>query len=226
MRELREMRKTPPIPIPAIGAIPASRLETADGHDRAEPCPIKCFQTAYVGGKETLMSKGAGKVERAIEAAFAADPDNAFTTDELCQLVYSGINSIEKKHRVAVVRSAKSLSKRASRFSWLVGEGLGGRLVFFDCYNVMSYAMARLKVEGLYEPGDTRYAWKKTEADMRAQLAEGGRKHRLIVKGGAWRRHVEGWIAERDGDHETVARLEAESARILQALGMSIRKGK
>jgi hypothetical protein len=78
---------------------------------------------------ETLMSKGPGRIERAIEAAFAADPDNAFTTEELCERAYfPAVNLIEKKHRVAVVRAGKRLAERMERFSWFISERLGNEL--------------------------------------------------------------------------------------------------
>ena len=36
------------------------------------------------------MSRGAGRVERAIMAAVRAEPDNAFTVADLCDRVYPG----------------------------------------------------------------------------------------------------------------------------------------
>jgi len=42
---------------------------------------------------------------RAIEAAFTADPDAAFSTDELCRAVYQ--REPEKRHRVAVLRALR-----------------------------------------------------------------------------------------------------------------------
>jgi hypothetical protein len=57
------------------------------------------------------MSKGPGRVERIIEAVFAAEPDNAFTIEDLCDRVYPG-EPIEKKHRVSVLRAAKQVAKR------------------------------------------------------------------------------------------------------------------
>jgi hypothetical protein len=61
------------------------------------------------------MSKGPGRIERAIAAALDAEPDGAFTTDDLCDRVYRGVNRIEKKHRVAELRAASNLMKRRCR---------------------------------------------------------------------------------------------------------------
>ena len=44
------------------------------------------------------MSRGPGRIERAIASVFDAEPDNAFTTEELCKRVYCGVNRVKKKH--------------------------------------------------------------------------------------------------------------------------------
>lgn len=101
------------------------------------------------------MSRGLGQVQRAIVAAFEAEPDNAFLLSELCERVYRGVNRIEKKHRIAVARAAKGV-KTISRMK---RETLGGELVFYDPLNLMSYAMARLKsdfLNGGYRNNDPR----------------------------------------------------------------------
>ena len=60
------------------------------------------------------MSRGPGRIERAIASAFAAEPDNAFTIGDLCIRVYPeiarGFALPEKKHRVAVLRAAKKVA--------------------------------------------------------------------------------------------------------------------
>jgi hypothetical protein len=118
------------------------------------------------------MSKGPGRIQKAIRALFAAEPDNAFTTAELCERIY-GVEAgaeIAKKHRVAVMRAAKGIAE----LRHFAGENLGGQLVFYDPLNVMSYAMARLKSDSLncYRSADLRVAdhWIRTEADLRAEL--------------------------------------------------------
>jgi hypothetical protein len=91
------------------------------------------------------MSRGHGKVQRAILAAFAAEPDNAFLLSELCERVYPGLRRIEKKHRNAVARAAKAIPS----IDHMKREVLGSELVFYDPLNVMSYATARLKSDSL-----------------------------------------------------------------------------
>jgi len=87
------------------------------------------------------MSKGPGQVQRAIMAAFESEPDNAFLLSELCERAYPRIRQIQRKHRVAVARAAKTIKTIDS----IQRQTLGRELVFYDPLNVMSYAMARLK---------------------------------------------------------------------------------
>jgi hypothetical protein len=181
------------------------------------------------------MSRGHGKVQRAILAAFAAEPDNAFLLSELCERIYSDRNRIEKKHRNAVARAAKAIPaidhmKRAT---------LGSELVFYDPLNVMSYAMARLKSNSIgpgaaYRNNDYRpvrqkiwhgrdiTSWRQyditSDQIFREMLAPGGDDHKHVVEGGAWWRHTEIRKAQASGDRETVARLQAEMDAGLAAI--------
>jgi len=184
---------------------------------------------------ETLMSKGPGCVQRAIMAAFAAEPNNAFLLSELCQRTYPRIKHIKKKHRVAVARAAKAIKMLAS----MKRETLGCELVFYDPLNVMSYAMARLKSDSLgpgaayrnndYRPvrqkiwrGHDVTSWRRYDISsdriFREMLAPGGDYHRHVVEGGAWWRHTEMHKARARGDRETVARLQAEMDAKLTAI--------
>jgi hypothetical protein len=61
------------------------------------------------------MSRGPGRIERAIEETFTANPSETFTVDELVATAYPGTDEIEKKHRVAVIRAA---DKVAARLWW------------------------------------------------------------------------------------------------------------
>lgn len=179
------------------------------------------------------MSRGPGRIEIAIGAALDAEPDRAFTTDELCQAVYRGINQVHKKHRVAVLRAASRLAGRRHTLRQFTSESLGGTIVFFNCDNVTSYAMARLKADRFsrYHRGDTRipdWNW-KSEADLLAKLSFGGDHHRFVVEGGAWWLHVQSWIAEieaeRTGDSERLQAVLAERRAHDQAILRSLGRG-
>lgn len=156
----------------------------------------------------TFMSKGPGRISRAISAAFETEPDNAFTTTEVCERAYADCKEewVEKKHRIAVVRAAKKIP----RLDYFVSDTLGGQLVFFDPCNLMSYAMARLKADNLYtyRNNDPRRRWRQdTEADLRAILAD-DRHRQLLGEGGAWWQEVELARAKARGDHKRAAQLQ------------------
>jgi hypothetical protein len=183
------------------------------------------------------MSRGPGRIERAIAALLDGEADNAFTTEDLCERVYSGVNRVEKKHRVAVLRAANGLVKRRDNTGCMRSENLGGTRVYFNIDNVMSYAMARLKAEfsNHYRSKDDRwftpaprwfrdgmgfkkgyqYQWpRSSEADLRAKLVEGGQNHENVVPGGVWWKHTQRAIAEmeakRVGDTKRLEEIEAE----------------
>ena len=58
------------------------------------------------------MSCGPGRIERELQRIFFnVRLDNAFTTEELAERLYPGV-TIEKKHRVAIIRAAERLRAR------------------------------------------------------------------------------------------------------------------
>ena len=167
------------------------------------------------------MSRGPGRIERAISDLFEEHPEGAWTTAELCRLIYPTANRVEKKHRVAVLRAMnKIIGKKGDEhrgWGWFYIERRGTSRVLANFENVMSYGLARLKASnGPWHP--------KTEEELLEQLRPGGDKYDLVVPGGAWDRHVRKNIAERDGDQETVEKLAAQQNRELAMLGMSLRR--
>ena len=98
----------------------------------------------------THMSKGLGHVGRAIAAAFDAEPDNAFTTAELCLRVWPDCTDWpERWHRVAVRRAAKRLARHRPDLgvaSMRKDYERGHEAVFYRNERVLSRAMAHLKI--------------------------------------------------------------------------------
>ena len=169
------------------------------------------------------MSRGPGKIERAIRQLMAAEPTGAWTVEDLCERVYAGINRVEKKHRVSVLRALRRAVRDDADWALWTSEGIGGRVVLVNRTNVESYGLARLKTDFLahYRSNDRRTPlhWIHTEDDLRRELAPGGRDHHLIQPGGAWHRHVQMNIAERDGETEKLALLTAEQdAEVVSSL--------
>ena len=61
----------------------------------------------------------------------------------------------------------------------------------------------------------TQYQWpRSSEAELRAELAEGGQNHKHVVPGGVWWKHTQWAIAEmearRVGDTKRLEEIEAE----------------
>ena len=161
------------------------------------------------------MSRGPGRVERAIISALEEAANNALTTQELCERCYD--EPIVKKHRVVVLRALRQIMARRADLATCNMGGLGSQVVAYWRYDVTSYAMARLKADGLnyYRSNDPRLLphQRKTERQLMASLRKGGEYHRYIVKGGMWWNHVQLSIAVRDGDHRTAKLLRAKTAR-------------
>ena len=171
------------------------------------------------------MSRGPGRIERAIYDLFEGHPEGAWTTEDLCRLVYPAADRIEKKHRVAVVRAMKTiLAKTGDQHrDWTCWQAAttGSTLVLFNNANVMSYGLARLKTDNYprYVCTPHSNSWlQKTEDELKAFLEPGGKDHGRVVPGGAWDQHVRMYIAERDGDQETAQKLAAEQERRLAAI--------
>ena len=158
------------------------------------------------------MSRGPGKIEQAIEAAFKAEPDNAFTVQDLCERAYPGINKIERKHRVSVIRAATALADRLEYWTWFKSGCPGNTLIFWNWTDVHSYGMARLKGDNLCCYQARRAVadcWRNDEQQLRDRLAPGGEDNHLINPGGAWFLHTEEMLAEHRGDTKKAAKIKA-----------------
>jgi hypothetical protein len=183
------------------------------------------------------MSKGPGRIERAIRALFDTNPDRAFITDELVEHCYPGAGTrfpIEKKHTVAVLRAAHKVVARDPDWQeWPIslfdpGEGHDSRnvgLCFFNMDSVESYALGRLiACDVMYKsrrPSPMRWRWKEIWdfAELRAMLDKDEQRE-LMAPGGAWHRFVEMHRAERDNDAARAALLQADQeADFARAMG-------
>ena len=135
------------------------------------------------------MSRGPGRIEREIEALFTSHPHRSFSTDELVEAVYRGVNRVEKKHRVAVLRAADNVAKRLGCWekwkcerTWhSTASGCGS--IYVNVTDVHSYAIGRYRTDCVHN--------KDSIAELEARIADGGKDANLIVKGGAWWVHCE-----------------------------------
>ena len=155
------------------------------------------------------MSKGPGRIERTIEELFSAKPDSAFTTDQLVERVYGNKKDGRgrKSRAVSIIRAAKKVCARMGDWTYWRAHRQGATLVFLNRASVMSYAIARTKLD----------PWAGSDEQIRKDFSSRGRKRHLIVKGGTWWRSVQIYLAERDGDLERLNVLRAEAKAEWQA---------
>jgi hypothetical protein len=170
------------------------------------------------------MSRGPGRIERAIRALFDEHPDEAFTTDDLCVTSYPdiqrkgarlvGLNErerrpiggkyfIERKHRVVVVRAAEKIV--AGDPDWRSGwsGSRGNMLTYFNAASIPSVAMNR----ALLGDADMHHDWvlKRTQQTLDGQ-GKWDVEDRANIE-----RHVSQHIAVRDAtDPAEAERLRAE----------------
>jgi hypothetical protein len=94
--------------------------------------------------QKPAMSKGPGRIERAIRELFDANLDLAFVTDELAEHCFPDVRPIERKHQVSVLRAAQKIVAADLNWeAWRI-EGQGRGWVFVNRDSVQSYALGRL----------------------------------------------------------------------------------
>jgi hypothetical protein len=85
------------------------------------------------------MSRGPGRIERVVKATLH-DADRSFSVEELACIAYPDINTVEKKHRVAVFRAISKMAKRGDVLVWQWRTNNEGRHFVCNGANVRSYA--------------------------------------------------------------------------------------
>ena len=88
------------------------------------------------------MSPGPGRIERAIRALFDAHPDEAFTTDELCEHCYPDDWPVERQHRGAALRAAKKVVEVDPDWRLTWSWTLGNTLIFYNQASLSGAVMA------------------------------------------------------------------------------------
>lgn len=162
--------------------------------------------------KDTLMSRGQGRIERAILDLFDKHPEGAWTTEDLCRLIYPTANRAEKKHRVAVLRAVKTIMDKADNqyryWVWSRGGTIGGTRVLFNCANVMSFGLGYLKRHNTRRWDGIDWV-PDSEEELLERLQPGGDDHRNVVPGGIWDQAVKIWTAHRDDDQKIAEKVAA-----------------
>jgi len=166
------------------------------------------------------MSRGPGRLERAIADAFARWPSATFTFEDLGPICYPGLNRVEKKHRVAITRAADRV---ADRMWWSCEPhhpsnsvaGSSAVRVYYNLCDLRSYTLGHVRREYLQSIGrnrEGRLAFPQPRRSFSDLVAEA---EKIIAEGkNCWWRHVALNKARRDGETDTdeYKRLDAEPA--------------
>ena len=174
------------------------------------------------------MSRGPGKVRRAISDLMKSEPDGAWTIEDLCKRVYAGINSVEKKHRVSVLRAVRKAIDGDPDWTLYEGDNTGCTLTLVNEANIMSFALGRMKSDGSDHYRDRRAEREApylvhTEEQLKAQLAPGGKHHDYVQPDSALNDYVRLHIARRDGDTKTVEELDRRMEQRQQQFAAAMR---
>ena len=164
------------------------------------------------------MSRGAGRVEQAIFAAFSV-VGMSYTVVDLFKHAYPDAAQLERKHRVAIKRAAYNSCLKTG-WTTLRRDNRGGGYIYYDPCDVISYASARLKGrEYRYQSQDKwiRRFNPTTDEEISSQLEVGGESYDLVVEGGTWWKHSRMAQAKQDGDDATYSHLKAENDAALAA---------
>ena len=154
------------------------------------------------------MSRGPGRIERVIADIFTANPSMTYAVDDLAAFAYPGLNRVEKKHRVAVVRAADNVMRRL-RWTCQQMELPGHPLLYFNPLDHRSYVVGRMRVS--WNSWNFSHA-EIADASDNPNIDRAGAEHwrREAEPGSAFWTHVEINCAEHAGDHQRASALRAE----------------
>ena len=117
------------------------------------------------------MSKGPGRVQRAILALIEAEPHGAWTTADLCRLIYADDRPLTKARRVAVLRDLHKLPGTWEGRRMLSAQS--GEYCLFDPCDNESYAH-KVYLEDRWRKRSQSYEhWRQAQAGNRVKTAFG-----------------------------------------------------
>jgi hypothetical protein len=151
------------------------------------------------------MSRGPGRIERALRALFDANPDKAFTTDDLCLACYPDIACqrfaralIKHKHRVAVGRAAANVLTGDPNWRSRYSLSHGRMWVYLNAASVTCTAMTvwagrRTRTEWVEERArQTLEASIPFEQQIKANVERRVREH-IVLRDATPPRHASNW---------------------------------
>jgi hypothetical protein len=135
------------------------------------------------------MSRGYGRIERAIRGIFRPYVEQVFSSDDLVRLVFPDAPEVTKALRASVMRAAHKIAaeRRWSTLRRTHGNGIDAgkyNFIFFNRRKVMSYARALHR--------SNRSGWYGVWDDWNDQdWAPDGRYHHLVAENGKMWEEVE-----------------------------------
>jgi hypothetical protein len=169
-----------------------------------------------------IMSRGAGRIERALRTLLAAEPTNAFSLADLATHIFPDVRVVQKKHRVSLRRAALKII--ASDPDWRFEQTHAREVMLVNAACLESRALAQLNHAPRGSRRFVRHFLPERQAlveDRRQSLAPGEVNHHLLAPGSDLQLQVAEHIARRDGD---AARADA-IARERQALEARLASG-
>jgi hypothetical protein len=91
------------------------------------------------------MSRGPGRIERAIGELLAANPDASFTIIEVAKHCYPDAAPIEKRHTVSVLRASRNVVRRDPDWAMRWSSNHGCPYHFVNHASLKSLCISRLR---------------------------------------------------------------------------------
>jgi hypothetical protein len=140
------------------------------------------------------MSHGPGRIERAVEQTLRG-ADRSFTVEELATFAYPTIAVVEKKHRVAILRTFNSVEKKLPLWFFRTVKP-PWRLIVTNRNSVRSYVHGYLRV----------YWWDAERSlDLIEKILNDPEVQSVMQPGGVWWTDVE--INKAEAEHRDIMRL-------------------
>jgi hypothetical protein len=147
------------------------------------------------------MSRGPGRIERAIAEAFERNPQATFSVAELAPYAFPGLNSLSRKHRVSIIRAAENV---AWRLYWR-GEHerrRHGEIIYSNLLDPRSLRLGMLRRDFCCNRDDLATVHRVLEEDASE-----------LVPRGVWWLHTQIHRANIEGDETTSLAFREELER-------------
>jgi hypothetical protein len=153
------------------------------------------------------VSKGPGRIERAVEAAFKGNLDGYFSRSDLVAMVFPGDGPITRAMRNSVARAAENV---CGRLHWVKFKSWsrGGEAIYANGLSLRSYALGQTRAYRGYD--DPERVAKEVDTDRRTI--------EKMQPGGDWDMGVQYRTALANGDDKKAAKLKAAIEKKERAL--------